>query len=193
MLQTLTRRAMLAAGAAIIALGMTGAASAQDKVQLRFSAVFSDQDIRAEMMQKFADAIGDEFDFQGYYGGTLFRQGTELVALQRDELGALAEQRAAVIALEIELVADRIGELLHHFGADVLVGEHGREAQLHLVLSGCGTGHAERDDGGAGGEHGTPGQCLKHGQPPLKVSGYRTGSGYPSAGVMPLDTIQINR
>jgi TRAP-type C4-dicarboxylate transport system substrate-binding protein len=69
-------------------------AFAQDKPTLRFSAVFSEQDIRAEMMQKFADAIADDFTFEGYYGGTLFKQGTELVALQRGnlEMGNIAAQ-----------------------------------------------------------------------------------------------------
>ncbi len=59
---------------------------AQDKPKLRFSAVFSDQDIRAQMMKKFADAISDDFVFDGFYGGTLFKQGTELVAVQRGNL-----------------------------------------------------------------------------------------------------------
>ncbi len=97
MLHSLTRRAVLAAGTALLALGISGAAIAQDKTQLRFSAVFSDQDIRAEMMKKFAEGIGEEFDFQGYYGGTLFRQGTELVALQRGnlEMGNIAPQDIA--------------------------------------------------------------------------------------------------
>ena len=56
--------------------------------------MFSEQDIRAEMMQKFAEAIGDEFTFEPYYGGTLFKQGTELVALQRGnlEMGNIAPQ-----------------------------------------------------------------------------------------------------
>jgi TRAP-type C4-dicarboxylate transport system substrate-binding protein len=56
--------------------------------------VFSDQDIRAEMMKKFADAIKDDFTFEGYYGGNLFKQGTELVALQRGnlEMGNIAPQ-----------------------------------------------------------------------------------------------------
>jgi TRAP-type C4-dicarboxylate transport system substrate-binding protein len=46
------------------------------------------------MMKKFADAIKDDFDYQGYYGGTLFKQGTELVALQRGnlEMGNIAPQ-----------------------------------------------------------------------------------------------------
>ena len=89
----MSRRAALAAGALLLAASITPAA-AQDPVQLRFSAVFSEQDIRAEMMQRFADELGDDFDFQGYYGATLFRQGTELVALQRGnlEMGNIAPQ-----------------------------------------------------------------------------------------------------
>ena len=69
-------------------------AFAQDKPKLRFSAVFSEQDIRAEMMKMFADAIKDDFVFEGYYGGNLFKQGTELVALQRGnlEMGNIAPQ-----------------------------------------------------------------------------------------------------
>ena len=69
-------------------------ACAQDKPKLRFSAVFSEQDIRFEMMNMFADAIEDDFAFEGYYGGTLFKQGTELVALQRGnlEMGNIAPQ-----------------------------------------------------------------------------------------------------
>jgi len=69
-------------------------ALAQDKPKLRFSAVFSEQDIRAEMMKQFADAVAGDFTFEGYYGGNLFKQGTELVALQRGnlEMGNIAPQ-----------------------------------------------------------------------------------------------------
>lgn len=91
---TLTRRSLIAAGTALAIAGFATTAMAQDKVQLRFSAVFSDQDIRAGMMQRFAEGIGEGFDYQGYYGGTLFKQGTELVALQRGnlEMGNIAPQ-----------------------------------------------------------------------------------------------------
>src|SRR3546814_17704384 len=46
------------------------------------------------MMKMFADAIKGDFAFEGYYGGTLFKQGTELVALQRGnlEMGNIAPQ-----------------------------------------------------------------------------------------------------
>ena len=95
MIASITRRAALAAaGAMLLAATAFTPALAQDKTKLRFSAVFSEQDIRAEMMKKFAEGIGDEFEFEGFYGGMLFKQGTELVALQRGnlEMGNIAPQ-----------------------------------------------------------------------------------------------------
>ena len=92
---TSTTPACFLAGAGLIAARARAfPAFAQDKPKLRFSAVFSEQDIRAEMMKMFADAIKDDFTFEGYYGGTLFKQGTELVALQRGnlEMGNIAPQ-----------------------------------------------------------------------------------------------------
>ena len=90
---TTTRREFLI-GTGLLGAAIAGPALAQDKPKLRFSAVFSEQDIRAEMMKKFADAIKDDFIFEGYYGGNLFKQGTELVALQRGnlEMGNIAPQ-----------------------------------------------------------------------------------------------------
>jgi TRAP-type C4-dicarboxylate transport system substrate-binding protein len=46
------------------------------------------------MMKRFADAIKEDFVFEGYYGGNLFKQGTELVAIQRGnlEMGNIAPQ-----------------------------------------------------------------------------------------------------
>ena len=88
-----TRREFII-GTGLIAAAAPFPALAQDKPKLRFSAVFSEQDIRAEMMKIFADGIKDDFAFEGYYGGTLFKQGTELVALQRGnlEMGNIAPQ-----------------------------------------------------------------------------------------------------
>jgi TRAP-type C4-dicarboxylate transport system substrate-binding protein len=86
-----TRRALLVGGL-LLATALPGLA--QDKPVLRFSAVFSEQDIRAEMMQQFGSAIADSFTLEPYYGGNLFKQGTELVALQRGnlEMGNVAPQ-----------------------------------------------------------------------------------------------------
>lgn len=92
MKQGIDRRALLAAGGALALTG--GAAFAQAKPNLRFSAVFSEQDIRAEMMKRFGEAIKGDFTLQPYYGGNLFKQGTELVAMQRNnlEMGNIAPQ-----------------------------------------------------------------------------------------------------
>jgi TRAP-type transport system periplasmic protein len=79
-----TRRAALL-GASAIALAGSGV-NAQTKRKLRFSAAFTEQDPRAEGYKNFASAIKDEFDFEPYWGNTLFKQGTELVALQRGNL-----------------------------------------------------------------------------------------------------------
>ena len=66
--------------------------TAQDT--LRFSAVFSEQDIRAEMAKMFGEKVAGTFTFEPYFGGTLFAQGTELIELQRGnlEMGNIAPQ-----------------------------------------------------------------------------------------------------
>ncbi|GHE21137.1 TRAP transporter substrate-binding protein DctP [Halomonas urumqiensis] len=79
-------RGIVAVGAMMVAATTATLAVAQDTPTLRFSAVFSDQDIRADMMQRFEDAIADDFNMELHYGGTLFSQGSELVALQRGNL-----------------------------------------------------------------------------------------------------------
>jgi TRAP-type transport system periplasmic protein len=84
-------------------LGLAMAASlalpalAQDARQLRFSAVFSEQDIRAQMMERLGEALGEGYALETYLGGTLFKQGTELVAIQRGnlEMGNIAPQDVA--------------------------------------------------------------------------------------------------
>lgn len=83
----MNRRHFAGFGAAVLATPMLARfAQAQDPLKIRFSAVFSEQDIRAEMMRKFIDGIGPGFAYEGFYGGVLFKQGTELVALQRNNL-----------------------------------------------------------------------------------------------------------
>ena len=93
----LNRRSALKAGAALAAacaLPVTLETAAQAKPTLRFAAVFSDKDIRADMIRRLAKDIEADFRLEPFYGGTLFKQGTELVALQRDnlEMGNIAPQ-----------------------------------------------------------------------------------------------------
>ncbi len=82
----INRRAMLAGGISLATLAAVGPASAQGKTKLRFSCAFSEQDPRADAYKAFAAAIKDNFDFEPYYSNTLFKQGTDLVALQRGNL-----------------------------------------------------------------------------------------------------------
>lgn len=97
--QSIKRRTLLAGFAAVAAvLSLSAApATAQDATKLRFSAVFSEKDIRAKMVQMFAKDLPANVTFEPYYGGTLFKQGTELVALQRGnlEMGNIAPQDIA--------------------------------------------------------------------------------------------------
>ena len=87
------RRLVLKAGAALAA-SYVAPALAQVKPTLRFAAVFSDKDIRADMVRMLARDIEGDFRLEPFFNGTLFKQGTELVALQRDnlEMGNIAPQ-----------------------------------------------------------------------------------------------------
>lgn len=88
---SLSRRALMVGG---LLLAAAFPSMAQDKPTLRFSAVFSEQDIRAEMMNLMASQVADIATIESYLGGNLFKQGTELVALQRGnlEMGNIAPQ-----------------------------------------------------------------------------------------------------
>src|SRR5690606_2451407 len=89
------RRSVIGAGAALAAGALAPAlAQAQAPIPVRFAAVFSDQDIRANMMKIFAKETESIFKVDLFLNSTLFRQGTELVALQRDnlEMGNIAPQ-----------------------------------------------------------------------------------------------------
>jgi TRAP-type C4-dicarboxylate transport system substrate-binding protein len=77
---------MLAGSASLLTLGGTMPAIAQNKTKLKFSGAFTENDLRGQAYKEFAAAIKDEFDFEPYWGNTLFKQGAELVALQRDNL-----------------------------------------------------------------------------------------------------------
>src|SRR5688500_9233372 len=87
------RRSALKAGAALAAAYALPAA-AQAKPTVRFAAVFSEKDIRADMIRMLAKDVEADVRLEPFYGGTLFKQGTELVALQRDnlEMGNIAPQ-----------------------------------------------------------------------------------------------------
>lgn len=78
----------LGSGVAIAALAaMTTVAVAEDKVEIIYSDTVSEGDIRTTTLRsEFGACLGDGFDFKSYHGATLFKQGTELTAMQRGNL-----------------------------------------------------------------------------------------------------------
>ena len=88
-----SRRSALKAGAALAAAYALPAV-AQATPTIRFAAVFSDKDIRADMIRMLAKDLERDYKLEPFLNATLFKQGTELVALQRDnlEMGNIAPQ-----------------------------------------------------------------------------------------------------
>lgn len=79
-------------GITALALGVIAdTAVAQGKVQLIYSDTVPETDIRTVTLRKeFGGCLGDGFDFKSYHGATLFKQGTELTAMQRGNLDMAA-------------------------------------------------------------------------------------------------------
>jgi TRAP-type C4-dicarboxylate transport system substrate-binding protein len=79
-----TRRAVVAGGASVLALAPSMRAQAAPK--LKFSCAFPETDLRAKGYKALTAAMKDDFELEPYWNNTLFKQGTELVALQRGNL-----------------------------------------------------------------------------------------------------------
>ena len=93
MTQTLDRRAWMQFAGSLAACAAVPTAFAQEKHRLIFSEALTENDVRAKLLnERFGPAVAPDFDFKPYYGATLFKQGTELVAMQRGNLdmGALS-------------------------------------------------------------------------------------------------------
>src|SRR2546423_2857292 len=82
----ITRRSLMGASAAAIAFATAQATFAQSKPKMRFSCAFPETDLRAEGYKAFAAAMKDDFDLEPYWSNTLFTEGADLVALQRENL-----------------------------------------------------------------------------------------------------------
>lgn len=86
---TLSRRAVLVAGAASAGLLMSGAASAA-ALKIRISTPAVDSDWHAKMLYVFKEELEKsapgEFDVEVHLNGVLFKQGTEPPAMQRGNL-----------------------------------------------------------------------------------------------------------
>jgi TRAP-type transport system periplasmic protein len=83
----INRRSLLLSGAGLALSGAWSGAAAAGKVELIFSDTVSEQDPRAKFLAEvFAKGLGDDFNFKPYYNATLFKQGTEVTAMQRGNL-----------------------------------------------------------------------------------------------------------
>jgi TRAP-type C4-dicarboxylate transport system substrate-binding protein len=139
----MNRRTALQAGAALAASAAIPA-WAQAKPTLRFAAVFSDKDIRAEMVRMFAKDVGNDFNVETFFNATLFKQGTELVALQRDnlEMGNIAPADIAKQLPAWSLLTSaylfRDANHLAHFWSSELGAQYKKQAeeQVHIKILG---------------------------------------------------------
>lgn len=87
MTKALDRRALLSAGAGLCAASFAPWAVAQTKTPLSYSDTVTEADPRAQILRDvFGAGIAADFDFKPYFGATLFKQGTEPVAMQRGNL-----------------------------------------------------------------------------------------------------------
>jgi TRAP-type transport system periplasmic protein len=133
------RRSLLKAGAAVAA-----AASlpvwAQAKPKLRFAAVFSDKDIRADMIRMLAKDVGADMEIESFFNASLFKQGTELVALQRDnlEIGNIAPQdfskQIAAWSILTSAYLFRDANHLFNFWASSLGAQYKKEAEEQVKV-----------------------------------------------------------
>ncbi len=140
---SISRRAAIIGGAMLAAVVLGGAANAQDKPTLKFSAVFSDTDIRADAMRMLQDALKDDFNFEPHFGATLFKQGTELVALQRGNLETgivapqdIANQLPAWSILTAAYLFRDVDHLNKFFDSDVgkdMVAKADDELGVHII------------------------------------------------------------
>ncbi|MGB6117801.1 MAG: TRAP transporter substrate-binding protein DctP [Mesorhizobium sp.] len=81
-----TRRLLLA-GAAALALAGSAAVAQADALKLRFAdSTTADAPRSKALVEIFAKELGPDFAFEPYFGSTLYKQGTEIVAVQRGNL-----------------------------------------------------------------------------------------------------------
>jgi TRAP-type C4-dicarboxylate transport system substrate-binding protein len=84
--RSITRRLLLAGVAVLGVLGAAGQAMAEP-IKLRFAdSTTADAPRSVALVDIFAKELGPDFVFEPYFGSTLYKQGTEIVAVQRGNL-----------------------------------------------------------------------------------------------------------
>lgn len=83
---SLTRRALIGAAAALSVVAAAGQALAEP-IKLRFAdSTTADAPRSKALVEIFAKKLGPDFVFEPYFGSTLYKQGTEIVPVQRGNL-----------------------------------------------------------------------------------------------------------
>lgn len=87
MTSLITRRNLLVAATLTGATFALPRSAAANKLKLKFADSTTADAPRSRALQEiFAKELENDFDFEGYFSGTLYRQGTEIVAVQRGNL-----------------------------------------------------------------------------------------------------------
>jgi tripartite ATP-independent transporter DctP family solute receptor len=84
--QPISRRTLLAASSALAAGSMLPSVSFAAPTKMKLSAAPSETDLRVKGYAAFAEALKGDIEIEPHWSNSLFKQGTELVALQRGNL-----------------------------------------------------------------------------------------------------------
>ena len=113
----ITRRRFVAGASAATAATLAAPVLAQGKVNLVYSDIVPENDQRTTILRGAFGALGADFDFKSHHGGTLFKQGTEAVAIQRGNLDmaniASGDVQNQVPQLSILMVPYLIRDVAH--------------------------------------------------------------------------------
>lgn len=83
---SISRRSLLAATSAVAVGSMLPTASFAAPTKMKISGAFSEADLRVQGYKAFAEALKGDIELETHWSNSLFKQGTELVALQRGNL-----------------------------------------------------------------------------------------------------------
>ncbi len=112
-----TRRRFVAGASAATVAALSTSVLAQSKVTLVYSDIVPENDQRTAILRGAFGALGADFDFKSHHGGTLFKQGTEAVAIQRGNLDmaniASGDVQNQVPQLSILMVPYLIRDVAH--------------------------------------------------------------------------------
>jgi TRAP-type transport system periplasmic protein len=86
MITQFNRRQFVVNASVLGASTLAGSALAQGKVTLTYSDIVPENDTRTAMLRNAFSNLGADIEFKSHHGGTLFKQGTEPVAIQRGNL-----------------------------------------------------------------------------------------------------------